>query len=266
MATPESVSAHPRFTAAELEQFQQDGFAVVRGIADASICRQMLEVTRAHVERLVAPIEFEADLNYPGSPAGFDAPGGSTVRRLMQAHSRDFVFTRWLTHPGLLSRLAQLLGDDVYCPLSHHNCVMTKHPEFSSETGWHQDIRYWSFQQPELITAWLALGREFSDKGCLRVVPGSHRENLDRGRFDEETFFRTDLPENQALLERAESVELEAGDVLFFHCRTLHGASRNLTDETKYLRRVHFSCRRQQPDSRNALLVATRTAVLHAPV
>jgi phytanoyl-CoA hydroxylase len=29
-------------------------------------------------------------------------------------------------------------------------------------------------------------------------------------------------------------VELEAGDVLFFHCLTLHAATRNFTDETKY--------------------------------
>lgn len=265
MATPESVSAHPRFTPAELERFHQDGFAVVRGIADESICQQMLEVTQSHVDRLVAPIEYEADLNYPGSPASFDAPGGRTVRRLMQAHSRDFVFTRWLTHPGLLHRLTQLLGGDVYCPLAHHNCVMTKHPEFSSETGWHQDIRYWSFQQPELITAWLALGPEYVDKGGLKVIPGSHRETLDRGRFDEETFFRTDLPENQALLERSESVELEAGDVLFFHCRTLHGASRNLTDETKIsvVFTFHAADNSPLPETRSSSLPEL---LLHAPV
>lgn len=265
MAIQESESTQPRFTPAELERFHQDGFAVVRGIANESICREMLEVTRAHVDRLVGPIEYEADLHYPGAPASYDSPGGRTVRRLMQAHSRDFVFTRWLTHPGLLSRLAQLLGDDVYCPLAHHNCVMTKHPEFSSETGWHQDIRYWSYRKPELITAWLALGREYEERGCLRVVPGSHRETLDPGRFDDETFFRTDLPENQALLERSQSVELEAGDVLFFHCRTLHGASRNLTGETKYSVVFTFHA------ADNGPLSGTRSAslpelLLHAPV
>lgn len=230
----ESGPALVRFSEAEVEGFHRDGYAIVRQLAEPGLCRAMLEVTQAHLAGLVEPIEYEADVHYPGSPESYDAPGGRTVRRLKQAQSRDAVFTNWLTHPGLLGRLRQLLGDEVYCPLAHHNCVMTKHPDFSSETGWHQDVRYWSFEKPELVTAWLALGREYTDNGCLRVIPGSHREPLDRGRFDDEIFFRTDLPENQELLDRSQPVELEAGDVLFFHCRTLHGAGRNLTGETKY--------------------------------
>jgi phytanoyl-CoA hydroxylase len=234
VAIPASGPASVQFSPAELDRFHRDGYALVRGLADPSLCRAMRDVTQAHLAGLVEPIEFEADVHYPGSPDGYDAPGGRTVRRLKQAQSRDPVFTEWLTQAGLLQRLRQLLGEDVYCPLAHHNCVMTKHPDFSSETGWHQDIRYWSFEKAELVTAWLALGREYTDNGCLRVIPGSYRETLEGSRFDEEIFFRTDLPENQELLDRAQPVELEAGDVLFFHCRTLHGAGRNLTGETKY--------------------------------
>jgi len=256
VAIPDSGPASLDFTADELERFHQDGYAIVRGLADASLCREMRDVTQAHLAGLVEPIEFEADVEYPGSPASYDAPGGRTVRRLKQAHSRDPIYTQWLTCPGLLQRLRQLLGQDIYCPLAHHNCVMTKHPEFSSETGWHQDIRYWSFETPELVTAWLALGREYADNGCLRVIPGSHRERLDRSRFDEEIFFRADLPQNQELLDRALPVELDPGDVLFFHCRTLHGASRNLTGETKFsvVFTFHGADNRPLPGSRSAEL------------
>lgn len=256
VAIQQPQPASLQFTAAERERFQQDGFAVVRNLADEALRCRMLEVTWSHVDRLVEPIEYEADVHYPGSPSGYDAPGGRTVRRLKQALSRDFVFTQWLTHPGLTARLRQLLGEDVYCPLAHHNCVMTKHSKFSSETGWHQDIRYWSFEKPELVTAWLALGREYADNGCLRVIPGSHRESLDRSRFDDQVFFRTDLPANRELLERSQPVELEAGDVLFFHCRTLHGASRNLTGDTKFsvVFTFHGADNRPLPGSRSAAL------------
>jgi phytanoyl-CoA hydroxylase len=111
---------------------------------------------------------------------------------------------------------------------------MTKHPAYSSDTGWHQDIRYWSFAEPELVTVWLALGPERSDNGGLRVIPGSHRMSLERRRFDEALFFREDVPENQELIAQAKSAELDAGDVLFFHCKTLHAATRNYTDQTKH--------------------------------
>jgi phytanoyl-CoA hydroxylase len=111
---------------------------------------------------------------------------------------------------------------------------MTKQPKYSSETGWHQDIRYWSFQRPELINTWIALGHERRENGCLQVIPGSHTLILDRDRLDDALFFRSDLPENQRLIQMKQFVTLAPGDVLFFHCRTLHAASRNATNETKY--------------------------------
>jgi phytanoyl-CoA hydroxylase len=222
------------FSPEELAQFTEQGFVVVRGLADASLSRRMFEVTHEGLSRSIEPLEYEADLRYPGAPETRDAEGGRTVRRLKQALSRDFAFIEWVQHPGVLGRLRQLLGSPVYCPLAHHNCIMTKAPQFSSATGWHQDLRYWSFEKPDLVNVWLALGEERPDNGCLLLIPGTHRMAFDRSRFDEELFLRDDLPENQALIARAVHAALQPGDVLFFHCRTFHAAGRNQTGETKY--------------------------------
>ncbi|MFG0333002.1 MAG: phytanoyl-CoA dioxygenase family protein [Maioricimonas sp. JB049] len=222
------------FTADERARFEADGFVVVRGLADPDLRARMLAVTRDNLARLVEPLELEADLQYPGAPEARSAAGGKTVRRLKQAHSRDFVFTEWLQSPRLLKRLRQILGEPVVCPLAHHNCIMTKEPAYSSDTGWHQDVRYWAFETPELVNAWLALGEERVDNGCLQVIPGTHRMTFERQRFDEELFLRTDLPENTELIQRRQYVELQPGDVLFFHARLFHSATRNRTDLTKY--------------------------------
>ena len=115
----------------------------------------------------------------------------------------------------------------------HHNCVMTKHSGFSSETAWHQDIRYWSFDAPELVSVWLALGPEHGENGALRVIPGSHRLHLDRGRLDRHLFLRPELEANREFIDTAALVELEAGDVLFFHCRLFHAAGKNRTEDVK---------------------------------
>lgn len=233
-AIDEMLTGHlPQFTDAERDSFERDGYVIVRGLATSEQCQQMLAATREGIERLIQPIEFEADLNYPGAPASLQADGGRTVRRLKQAHGRGGVFTDWLMFPALRARLAQLLGPTVYVPLAHHNCIMTKAPAFSSDTGWHQDIRYWSFAQRELINVWLALGPERLENGCLKVIPGTHRMTFDRARFDDDLFLRTDLPENAALIEQQVAAELDAGDVLFFHCRTFHAATRNRSDQTK---------------------------------
>lgn len=222
------------FSDDEIHQFRERGYVVVRGLGTSESRQRMMEVVRRGLDEHIAPVEYEAELQYPGSPASFEAEGGRTIRRLKQALTRDYVFSEWLGQPKLVRRLQQILGPRVICPLAHHNCIMTKQPAYSSETGWHQDIRYWSYTKPDLVNVWLALGHETRANGCLQVIPGSHREKLSRERLDDALFFRTDLPENQEWIARREFVELEPGDVLFFHCLALHAADRNTTNDTKY--------------------------------
>lgn len=223
----------PQFTSTELSQFHEQGFLVVPGLADVQTVHALRDVALEHLRREIPPVEFEAELHYPGAPASFQAEGGRTIRRLKQAHSRSYLFTEWLMRPALLQRLQQILGPRIICPLAHHNCIMTKQPRFSSDTGWHQDIRYWAYRQPELVNVWLALGEERAENGGLWVIPGSHRLAYRPEQFDAAKFFRDDLPENQALLASRREVVLAPGDVLFFHCLTLHAATRNLTNEPK---------------------------------
>ena len=223
-----------RFSADELAQFEREGFVTARGLADAETCRQMIECTREALAAAIGPAEFEADLHYPGAPGSRAAAGGDTIRRLQEAHRRHPVFTRFISQPSLVQRLAQLLGPQIVMPLAHHNCIMTKQPRYSSETGWHQDIRYWSYDRPELVSLWLALGRETPDNGCLYLIPGTHNMAFGPDRFDEELFLRTDQAENAALIARKLPAALEPGDGLFFHCRTFHAAGRNHTGQTKF--------------------------------
>ncbi len=215
--------------------FQRDGFVVLPGLLDESQRMHMREVADAHVAAQLAPVEYEVDVQYPGAPANAEAAGAATSRRLLHAYSRHEIFRDWATHPGIKSILQSLFVDDtVELSQCHHNCVMTKHPGFSSATLWHQDNRYWSFDEQNLISVWTALGDETRENGCLRVIPGSHQLVLEPGCFDASKFLRTDLAENKALIQKAQQVELKAGDVLFFHSRLFHAAGRNLTDYVKY--------------------------------
>ncbi len=251
-----SVAVGAALTPADVERFHHDGFLIARGLADAASCEHMLAVAHRHLEASVAPVEYEADTRYPGAPATLNAPGGRTVRRLLQAYARDPLFRDWVRSEALAARLEQLLSAPVALSQVHHNCVMTKQPAFSSVTGWHQDIRYWSFAQPELVSVWLALGPERMDNGCLLVIPGSHRMAFGPDRYDEVQFFRADTDQNRAVLARQMPVELEPGDVLFFHARLLHAAGRNYTDRTKFAAAFTFHAVDNRP------VAGTRSASL----
>ncbi len=246
----------PHFSVSDVDRFNRDGFVVVPGLVAAAGCDQMRALAQRHLTAAVVPIEYEADTHYPGAPGSLDAVGGRTVRRLLQAYARDPLFGDWATSAALTARLRQLLGPDLLLSQAHHNCVMTKNPAFSSVTGWHQDIRYWSFERPDLVSVWLALGPERLDNGCLRLIPGSHRAAFRHDQYDAARFFRTDLDDNRHILDTQVAAELNAGDVLFFHSGLLHAAGTNRTDLTKLAAvfTYHATDNHPLPGSRSASL------------
>ena len=227
------ASTTTEFIQDEVETFQRDGYLVVRGLIPLDCVDAMKRITQRDLAAHQGDIEYEAELSYPGAPESLDAEGGRTARRLRQAISRDPMFAKLVKEPFLLKRLQQLLGPHIVMPLIHHNCIMTKQPRFSSDTGWHQDTRYWNFTTGDLVNIWIALGEENPHNGCLRVLPRTHFEPAQRERLDDALFLRTDLEQNQPLLQRAIPVELKAGDVLFFHARCFHSATRNFSTESK---------------------------------
>jgi len=236
-------------------QFRRDGYMIVRGLCPARLLARMRRCTERDLAVSRGRMEYEADLAYPGAPAGRGVPGGGTVRRLLDALGRDPVFAQWACSAALTERARALLGvDDIRVLRAHHNCIMTKHPDWSSATGWHQDIRYWSFQRPDLVNAWTALDTESRDNGGMCLIPGSHRASFDAAAFDAQRFFRSDHPGNRPWIRRAVQVELAPGDVLFFHAALLHAAGRNCTTRRK--RAVVFSYRaadnRPRPGTRSA--------------
>jgi len=213
--------------------FHAGGYVILRNFASEPQCADLEAVTRAHLAAAVPPVEFEADLGYPGAPATREAAGGATVRRLRQAYGRDEVYRRWAADPRIVATVEALLGEPARLTLAHHNSVMTKHPFYGSQTGWHRDTRYWSFTSPELVTVWLALGDEDERNGVLRVIPGSHRAKLEPAQLDPAEFLVEAHPASQQLLRGAVPLALHRGDVLIFDSRLFHSAGRNESNAVK---------------------------------
>jgi len=243
------------FTSEQVKEFQRQGFIVEPELADKATCEKMIDIINRSINPPLAPVEFETDVKYPGSPTDRLSPGGDTPRRLLHAYTRHSIFRKWSTSEAVADRVKQLLDTDtIALSQNHHNCIMTKHPGFSSATLWHQDIRYWLFDRPHLVSVWLALGKEYEENGGMRLIPGSHRKALDRGRYDGAFFLRQDLPENRILIHSAVAANLSRGDVLFFHSGTFHAAGQNKTDKVKTSVVFTYHDRDNQP------LAGTRSA------
>jgi phytanoyl-CoA hydroxylase len=218
----------------EIERLRDQGYVVVPRFVPLDELAKLNAAARTQLAGRADPLEFEADLQYPGAPPSRTAAGGETVRRLLDAYARDPVFAGCGTAPALRAWMQAYFGESVLMSRVHHNCVMTKHPLYGSLTNWHRDIRYWSFGREDLVSVWFALGEERIDNGALWFVPGSHRTLFDADRFDDAKFFRSDRADNAEIIRGAESPRLAPGDAVFFHCNTLHSAGKNLSGAVKF--------------------------------
>ncbi len=214
-------------TKEELELFKTQGYLVLRNFADSKECDAICDIAKAHLKHKIPPIETESEYN--------DILDASvvTVRRLRQVYHRDRVFKEWMENKKIRPILKQILGESPLITLAHHNSIMTKMPQSSTQTSWHQDIRYWSFSNDQLLSVWLALDEEHDQNGVLEFIPKSHRMNYSPNQFDQKEYFLSDYAPNYNLIKTKQSTTLEKGDVVLFHCKLLHRANKNSTEQAK---------------------------------
>ena len=245
-----SVRPSRASTAARLckEEFDRLGFVVLPNVISPWERESVRKRVLAQIDALQDPIEFEADTGYPGAPSARNDVGGLTPRRLLGALDRDGAFLSLALNPGIVDALRRIFNNrDLVVSRAHHNCLMTKCPEFSSDTLWHRDSRYWAFDRPDLITAWVALQEESAENGSLSVVPGSHRQTYEEWQFDDRSFFLIEDPRNRSVADAAINLRLNPGDVLLFHCQLLHSATRNYSDRVKISPVFTYHCADNRP-------------------
>src|SRR6185503_18199860 len=143
-----------RLSAAAVEQYEREGYYFpVRVLSDDEARQQ-----RERLERV------ERDL-------------GGPLRGVYRVKPH-LLFT-WLAdlvrHPVLLDAVEDVLGPALLCWNSFFFTKEARSPGFVS---WHQDATYWGLSEPDVLTAWVAFTDATVENGAMRMVPGSHGEQL----------------------------------------------------------------------------------------
>jgi len=244
----------------ELERFERDGFLLLPQFANHEMCDTIKDIAMAHLKHKVPPIETETEYVSKSkeerkriSDANSHLQERVTVRRLRQVYHRDRVFKEWMESEKIRPILKQILKENPTITIAHHNSIMTKMPHTSTQTMWHQDFRYWHFENDNLVSVWLALDSEDSQNGVLEFIPGSHKMKFDISQFDEKEYFKEDIEPNISLIDTKVSHNLQKGDVVLFHCKLLHRANKNTTNEPKisFVYTVKGSSNKALPNTRS---------------
>lgn len=139
-------------------------------------------------------------------------------------------------HPVILDAVEDLIGPDFAL---WGSVLFIKEPETRHYVSWHQDATYVGISPHDYVTPWLALTPSDRETGCMSMIPGSHRDDIQPHL---ETFHDDNiLTRGQAIQEVDESVAvdliLRPGQMSLHHCRVIHGSQPNRSQQ----RRVGFA-------------------------
>ncbi len=173
-----------------------------------------------------------------GNSMDFNDQSGNRTRLTLWFTPGDDSFGLMSRSERMVNAVAALLGTEgEVCHF--HSKVMQKEPKVGGAWEWHQDYGYWyknGFLYPEaMVSVMVALTEATKENGCLQVLKGSHKMQ----RF-EHNFAGEQQGADMDFVTAAEKVcelvyvELEPGDVLFFHSNILHRSAANTSDKSRW--------------------------------
>lgn len=215
--------------------YEADGYVLVRGMLDVEEIGLLSRAARE--DRVLDQRSYGKD----------DGEGG-IVRLSVWNHPTDTIYGMVARCESIVGSAARLLGDE---PYHYHSKMIMKDAKVGGAWAWHQDYGYWyqnGVLSPNLTSAYIAVDRATRENGCLQVIRGSHK----LGRIEHVLAgdqAGADLERVDQILRRHElvHVEMEPGDVLFFHANTLHRSDQNRSDNPRWSMICCYNARSNDP-------------------
>ena len=143
---------------------------------------------------------------------------------------------------------ALLGGDEIY---HYHSKLMMKEAKTGGSFVWHQDYGYWydnGLLLPEMGSVFMPIDPCKKENGCLQVLQGSHKMGrINHGLTGEQAGVD---PERLSWAKKYFPliyVELNPGDVLFFHCNLLHSSAPNESEMRRWVLISSFNKKLNNP-------------------
>jgi len=212
-----------------------DGYVLVRGMLDDVEVGLLARAARE--DRVLDEKSFQKG----------DGEGG-VIRLSLWNHPTDTLYGMIARSKSIVESAEKLLGDEAY---HYHSKMIMKDARVGGAWTWHQDYGYWyqnGVLAPNLTSAYIAVDRATRENGCLQVIRGSHK----LGRIEHQLTgdqAGADPARVEEILKRYELVyvEMEPGDVLFFHANMLHRSDSNRSSHPRWSMICCYNARSNDP-------------------
>jgi len=218
-----------------LKTYEADGFVIARG---------MFSGEEIGLLRRAAKEDRALDQHSFGKGDG----EGGMVRLSLWNHPGDTIYGMFARCESIVNSAEKILGGEVY---HYHSKMIMKDAKVGGAWAWHQDYGYW-YQNgvlfPQLTSAFIAVDPATRQNGCMQVLKGSHHlGRVDHILTGEQAGADMErVREAEKVLERV-YVEMDPGDVLFFHANLLHRSDQNNSDNPRWAMICCYNAARNNP-------------------
>lgn len=158
-------------------------------------------------------------------------------------------FAKLVRHPKMIEAATAVLGPDV---LVWGSGLFIKEANTPSYVTWHQDLTYWGLDQALEATLWVALSPATPESGCMRFVPGSHRQDIvphadsfaDDNLLSRGQEIQVDVDESDAV-----HAALKPGQASLHHGHLFHASGPNRTDDRRIGAAIRYIAAEMKPQS-----------------
>ena len=145
----------------------------------------------------------------------------------------DLAFLNYARDPNILDMAAQVIGSDIAL---WNMSFFAKPAHNGKKTPYHQDGEYWPIRPLATCTVWIAVDDATVENGCLKLIPGSHKDKrlmAHEQRNDSELTLQQELVPNEFDESTAENLVLEAGQMSLHDIYLAHGSEINTSDKPR---------------------------------
>jgi ectoine hydroxylase-related dioxygenase (phytanoyl-CoA dioxygenase family) len=211
---------------AQVAEYRETGFLTLPGVMDAALVERLTSVTDRlwNEGRGVTQKTRHYDIEPSHTAAN------PRIRRISSPTELDDVYVEAAFHSVLGDIAANLVGGPVKF---YHSKINFKLPRGGAEIGWHQDWPVFPHTNTNLVALSIPLNPSRRGNGCLRTVPGSHKQGP-RSHWDKGVY-RLNCNASMTADDFARAVdnELDVGDVVAHHGLVVHGSSQNDSDSLR---------------------------------
>ena len=203
--------------------YQENGYLLVPGLLTREEAADYRRETHELAARLAQHKQTDATWGSAKAAAGMET-------KIFHCHDVQFqsaAFTRLLVNDRLTAAASEVMGTPNV--QLHHTKMFIKPPEKGSPFPMHQDKPYFPHDNDSMIAVIIHFDDAPIEKGCVRVVPGSHKGGL----LPHDPIGGHHLSFEEYPIESAIPCEAKAGDALFFSYLTIHGSGVNVSDEAR---------------------------------